>query len=81
MTDVVLDLQLGSAGDELRLSEAIDTFLTLHAPIARGDAFDLDVMVRTVFGPGGELVKQIIFQSHELADAFVSFWTAFRALS
>jgi len=81
MTDIVLDLQLKGAEDDLRLSEAIDTFLTLQESGARGDGFDLDVMVRTVFDPGGELVKQIIFQSHELADAFVSFWTAFRALS
>jgi hypothetical protein len=36
--------------------------------------------VRTVFGPGGERLKQIVFQQHELADAFNSFWAAFRGL-
>lgn len=80
MTDIVLDVALGSDDEDARLSAAIDSFVSMHESGFRGDAFDLDMMVRTVFGPGGERLKQIIFQQHELADAFNSFWAAFRGL-
>lgn len=53
----------------------------MHESGFRGDAFDLDLMVRTVLGPGGELLKQIVFQQHDLAHAFNSFWAAFRGLN
>jgi hypothetical protein len=81
MTDFVLDVQLSSEDEDVRLSAAIDSFVSLHDSGIRGEAFDLDLMVRTVFGPGGERLKQIIFQQHELADAFTSFWVNFRGLS
>ena len=81
MADIVLDVRLNSADEDVRLSEAIDSFLSLQALGGHADGFDLDLMVRTVFGPGGERLKQIIFQHHELANAFSSFWTNFRARS
>lgn len=81
MTDIVLDVKLTSDAEDVRLSEAIDSFLSIQELGARSGDFDLDLMVRTVFGPGGERLKQIIFQHHELATAFDSFWTNFRALS
>jgi len=81
MTDIVLDVELVSEDEGVRLSEAIDSFLALQDAGVRGDTFDLDLMVRTVFGPGGERLKQLVFQNHDLADAFSAFWTAFRTLS
>jgi hypothetical protein len=81
MSDIVFDVELNSEADDARLSEAIDSFLSLQVAGAPGDVFDLDLMVRTVFGPGGERLKQIIFQQHELASSFSSFWTAFRGVS
>lgn len=75
MTDVVLDLELDGEGDDVRLSEAIDSFLTMQTA---HDSFDLDLMVRTVFGPGGERLKQLVFQQGELAHAFKCFWDSFR---
>jgi hypothetical protein len=81
MTEFILDVELNSEDEDVRLSAAIDSFVTLHDTGLRGDAFDLDLMVRTVFGPGGERLKQIIFQQHDLADAFNAFWSAFRGLN
>lgn len=80
MTEFILDVELHSEDEDVRLSAAIDSFVSLHDSGVRGDAFDLDLMVRTVFGPGGERLKQIIFQQNELADAFTSFWVNFRGL-
>ncbi|MEX1250367.1 MAG: hypothetical protein WEA77_04140 [Hyphomonas sp.] len=81
MTEFILDVELHSEDENARLSAAIDSFVSLHDSDVRSDAFDLDLMVRTVFGPGGERLKQIIFQQHELADAFSTFWVAFRGLN
>ncbi len=80
MADIVLDVRLGNDDEDARLSAAIDSFVAMHESGLRGDTFDLDLMVRTVFGPGGERLKQIVFQQHELAEAFNAFWTAFRGL-
>ncbi len=80
MTDIVLDVRLVSDDEDARLSAAIDSFVSMHESGLHGDAFDLDLMVRTVFGPGGERLKQIIFQQHDLAEAFHSFWEAVRVL-
>lgn len=81
MADFVLDVELNSTDEDLRLSEAIDSFVTLHEAGFRAEGFDLDLMVRTVFGPGGERLKQIVFQQHELAHAFNAFWAGFRGLN
>ncbi len=81
MTEFILDVELHSEDEDARLSAAIDSFVSLHDSGVRSDAFDLDLMVRTVFGPGGERLKQIIFQQNELADAFSTFWVAFRGLN
>ncbi len=81
MTDFVLDVELNSEDEDVRLSEAIDSFVSMHESGLRGDGFDLDLMVHTVFGPGGERLKQIIFQQHDIANAFNSFWAAFRGLN
>ncbi len=78
MTDIVLDFELDGDDEDVRLSEAIDSFLTLQDSRARDEAFDLDLMVRTVFGPGGERLKQLVFQQRDIANAFDSFWSAFR---
>lgn len=81
MTDIVLDVELSSEDEDVRLSAAIDSFLSLQDSGSPADGFDLDLMVRTVFGPGGERLKQIIFQQRDLANAFNSFWANFRGLS
>ncbi len=81
MADFVLDVELNSEDEDVRLSEAIDSFVSMHEAGLRGDGFDLDLMVRTVFGPGGERLKQIIFQQHDIAHAFNTFWAAFRGLN
>ncbi|MBK8200521.1 MAG: hypothetical protein IPK75_19440 [Acidobacteria bacterium] len=78
MTDFVLDVELDGEDEDVRLSEAIDSFLMMQTSRGRGDAFDLDLMVRTVFGPGGERLKQLVFQQRDLANAFKSFWAHFR---
>lgn len=78
MTDIVLDVELMNEDEDMRLSAAIDSFVTLQESSANAGGFDLDLMVRTVFGPGGERLKQIIFQQHDLAEAFHNFWNAFR---
>jgi len=78
MTDIVLDVALKNEDEDMRLSAAIDSFVTLQQSTGNAGAFDLDLMVRTVFGPGGERLKQIIFQQHDLAEAFNAFWHAFR---
>ncbi|MFN7169293.1 MAG: hypothetical protein ACK4NV_19775 [Pannonibacter sp.] len=78
MTDIVLDFELDGDDDDIRLSEAIDSFLTLQDSRAQEEAFDLDLMVRTVFGPGGERLKRLVFQQRDIANAFDSFWSAFR---
>lgn len=81
MTDFVLDVELKGEEDDVRFSAAIDSFVSMHASGINGDMFDMDLMVRTVFGPGGERLKQIIFQQHDLTETFNSFWTAFRTLT
>ncbi|MBA3067939.1 MAG: hypothetical protein FP825_05580 [Hyphomonas sp.] len=81
MTDIVLDFELDSEDADVQLSEAIDTFLTLQESAVRDDPFDLDLMVRTVFGPGGERLKRLVFQQREIANAFDSFWSSFRRAS
>jgi hypothetical protein len=53
LTDFVLDVELNSEDEDVRLSAAIDSFVSMHESGFRGDAFDLDLMVRTVLGPGG----------------------------
>lgn len=78
MTDIVLDFELDGDDDDIRLSKAIDSFLTLQDARAQEEAFDLDLMVRTVFGPGGERLKRLVFQRRDIANAFDSFWSAFR---
>ncbi len=80
MTEVVLDVELADADEDVRLSEAIDSFIQIQGQRAGADNFDLDLMVRTVFGPGGERLKQLIFQQHDLAQAFGAFWNNFRLL-
>lgn len=80
MTEVVLDVELMDEGEDVRLSEAIDSFIQMQGQRAGADGFDFDLMVRTVFGPGGERLKQLIFQKHDLAQAFDAFWSSFRLL-
>lgn len=81
MTDFILDVELKSADEDVRLSEAIDSFVTLNEAGFRGEGFGLELMVRTVFGPGGERLKQIVFQQPELGQAFNVFWAGFRGLN
>jgi hypothetical protein len=81
MTDIVLDVQLRSEAEDVRLAEALDSFVAMQAASPAAESFDLDLMVRTVFGPGGERLKQIVFQHHDLAQSFDTFWATFRGLS
>lgn len=81
MADIVLDFELDGDEDDVRLSAAIDSFLMIQDSEDRADPFDLDLMVRTVFGPGGERLKRLVFQKVDIANAFDSFWSAFRRAS
>jgi hypothetical protein len=77
MTDFVLDVELEDEAEDVRLSQAIDSFIEQQGRRAGPDAFDFDLMVRTVFGPGGVRLKQLIFQKNDLAQAFNAFWKSF----
>lgn len=78
MTDFVLDVELMNEDEDVRLAQAIDTFIEIQDRRAGSEGFDLDLMVRTVFGPGGERLKQLVFQRRDIAQAFNSFWNGFR---
>jgi hypothetical protein len=81
MADIVLDFELDGEDEDVRLSAAIDSFLMQHDSEDGGEPFDLDLMVRTVFGPHGQRLKRLVFQQRDIANAFDSFWSAFRRAS
>ncbi|MFN3609440.1 MAG: hypothetical protein ACK4Y9_10280 [Hyphomonas sp.] len=74
MTDVIVDFDIGSSDEDLRLAALIDAFVEKQEAMGQLDTAALELMVRTVFGPAGERLKQLIFQSREMADAFCAFW-------
>ena len=74
MTDVIVDFDVASSDEDMRLTALIDTFVEMQDAMGQWDAASLDLMVRTAFGPAGERLKQLIFQSREMAEAFCAFW-------
>lgn len=74
MTDVIVDFDVASSDEDLRLAAVIDAFVEKQDALGSVDPSALDLMVRTAFGPAGERLKQLIFQSQEMAEAFCSFW-------
>lgn len=74
MTDVIVDFDVASSDEDMRLTALIDAFVEKHESMGHWDAASLDLMVRTGFGPAGERLKQLIFQSREMAEAFCAFW-------
>ncbi|ABI77104.1 hypothetical protein HNE_2692 [Hyphomonas neptunium ATCC 15444] len=74
MTDVIVDFDVASSDEDMRLTALIDTFVEMQDAMGQWDASSLDLMVRTAFGPAGERLKQLIFQSREMAEAFCAFW-------
>lgn len=76
MTDVIVDFDVASFDEDMRLAALIDAFVEKQDAMGQWDASSLDLMVRTAFGPAGERLKQLIFQSREMADAFCTFWVS-----
>ncbi len=74
MTDVILNFDIASMDEDLRLAEAIDAFVEMQDAKGRFDPSSLDLMVRTGLGPAGRRLKHLVFQSREMADAFCDFW-------
>jgi len=74
MSDVIVDFDITSSDEDLRLSAAIDAFVEMQDAMGQGDLASPELMVRTAFGPAGERLKQLIFQSAEMAEAFCAFW-------
>lgn len=74
MTDVIVDFDIASSDEDMRLAALIDAFVEKQEALGQGGAASLDLMVRTAFGPAGERLKQLIFQSREMAEAFCAFW-------
>lgn len=76
MTDVIVDFDIETTDADMRLSEIIDSFVEMQDAAGGWDASSLDLIVRTAFGPAGERLKQLVFQSHEMAEAFCAFWVS-----
>ncbi|MFN4184097.1 MAG: hypothetical protein ACK4M6_04875 [Hyphomonas sp.] len=74
MTDVIVDFDVASSDEDMRLAAVIDAFVEMQDATGQWDSSSFDLMVRTGFGPAGERLKQLIFQSREMAEAFCSFW-------
>ena len=74
MSDIIVDLALGSPEEDAILAAALDAFLSEH--ITRNPACDdyPQMMVRTAVCPMGNMHKEIIFQSQKWAEAFQNFW-------
>lgn len=74
MSGVIVDFDVNSSEEDARLCALIDTFVEMQDSTGQWDAASLDLMVRTAFGPAGERLKQLVFQSQEMAEAFCAFW-------
>lgn len=74
MKNVIVDFDVNSSEEELRLSALIDTFVEMQDAMGQWDTSSLDLVVRTAFSPAGERLKQLIFESQEMAEAFCAFW-------
>ena len=74
MSDVIVDFDVASEDADLRLCAAIDAFVEMQDAMGHGDPASLELMVRTAFSPAGERLKQLVFQSREMAEAFCAFW-------
>ncbi len=72
--DIVLDIDLLSADDDLKLATAIDTFLEDQQALGQACSDAISVMVRTTFGPSGQRQKSVVFEDKTLAESFFSFW-------
>ncbi|MAN46885.1 MAG: hypothetical protein GYB49_17215 [Alphaproteobacteria bacterium] len=74
MSDIIVDLALGSPEEDAKLAAALDSFLSEH--ITRNPMSDdyPQMIVRTAVCPLGNMHKEIIFQSQKWAEAFQSFW-------
>lgn len=76
MTDVIVDFDVASADEDERLIAAIDAFVEQQDALGQWDASSLELIARTVLGPAGERLKQLVFQSTEVAEAFCAFWVS-----
>lgn len=74
MSGVVVDFDVNSTEEDARLSALIDTFVEMQDSMGHWDGASLDLIVRTAFSPAGERLKQLVFQSQEMAEAFCAFW-------
>ncbi len=74
MSDVIVDLALGSPEEDAKLSAALDAFLTEQISLNPSLEDCPQMMVRTAVCPMGKMHKEIIFQSQKWAEAFQQFW-------
>ncbi len=72
--DIVLDIDIRSADDDVKLATAIDVFLENHEALGQACSEAISVMVRTTFGPSGQRQKSVVFEDKRLAESFFSFW-------
>jgi len=72
MSDIVLDLDLGTPEEDALLSIVLDSFITEQLSSNVDEAPQM--MVRTAFRPSGQMCKEVVFQSRKWADAFKSYW-------
>lgn len=72
--DIVLDIDLLSADDDLKLATAIDTFLENQQLLGQACSEAISIMVRTTFGPSGQRQKSVVFEDKRMAESFFSFW-------
>ena len=74
MSEIVVNLNLSTAGEDELLSSALDAFLSKHSEDVPTQTDMPQLMVRTAFTPDGEISKKLIFQNRKWAEAFVTYW-------
>lgn len=74
MSDIIVDLNLGSPEEDMMLSAVLDAFITEQLEKNRAAEDGPEMMVQTAFTPTGEICKKVIFQSQKWAEAFQMYW-------
>ncbi|MEH6742608.1 hypothetical protein [Hyphomonas sp.] len=72
MSDIVVDVDLGSPEEDALLSATLDAFVIEQ--LGRESDEGPEMMVRTAVRPTGEFCKEVVFQSQKWAEAFQTYW-------
>ena len=72
MSDIVVNLHLGSPEEDALLSATLDAFVIEQ--LDREADEGPEMMVRTAVRPTGEFCKEVVFQSQKWAEAFQTYW-------